>query len=227
VERPLPWREALKAAMHDLPGQKPVSFNVQVRPHPFLQLEILECAQAGDARQQLTEESPQVWLASFDRHLCEPEPLHCSEFSFIESDALTTLRANNIPQCNIDMARGKTNRWCASHHQRGFDFVVRKKAQLFLEFAQNRTPRMLVGLDMTARRQPQLCVPVIHQQNMITIDNGEVRHEVLRRGRGFCYTEKLGARINPGECVRQMFTLQSIEGYDCRKLGAYNFSHVR
>src|SRR5688572_14105187 len=68
-----------------------------VRPHPFLQLEILECAQARAARQQLTDESPQVWLASFDRHLCEPEPFHRSEFSFIESDALTTRCANNIP----------------------------------------------------------------------------------------------------------------------------------
>ena len=54
-----------------------------------------------------------------------------------------------------------------------------------------------------------------------------VRDEVLRRGRGFCHAKKLGARINPGESVRQMFTLQSVERYDGRKLGAYDVSHMR
>lgn len=124
------------------------------------------------------------------------------------------------------MPRGEANGCRASNHQWGPDVVIRTEAQFFLEFAQDCSPGVLITLDMTPRGQPQLCVPVIHQQNMINIHDDEIRNEMLRRGRGSCYANKFGARINPAESVRQMFTLDSVERYDCRKLGAYDVSHV-
>ncbi len=63
-----------------------------------------------------------------------------------------------------------------------------------LELLKELTPhgfsRVLTRLHMATRRQPELRASVINEKNILSVNHGKVRDQVLRRGGRFRHTTK-------------------------------------
>lgn len=86
---------------------------------------------------------------------------------------------------------------------------------------------MLLRLYVAASGKPELRIPVIYQEDVLFIDNGEVRNEMLwGRGR-FCTAEQFGARIDPTERFCVVVAFDFIKRLNEFKLRKDLIAHVR
>lgn len=85
---------------------------------------------------------------------------------------------------------------------------------------------MLARFDMPSSGQPQLSVLVIHEQQMIVIDQYEVRNEMLRRCCGFLNPAQPHAGIDPSQNVCTVRVLERVERFYRFHLLADGATHV-
>ncbi len=79
--------------------------------------------------------------------------------------------------------------------------LLKKKCAFQVQFFEALTQRsflwMFIRLDMPPSRQPSLRIDVVDKQDVLTIDNGKVRDQVLVRCCRLLGPTELDARVNP------------------------------
>jgi hypothetical protein len=124
-----------------------------------------------------------VRIAAVQRHLPKFKPFHCIELCFIKTDFLAALCMNNVPERHINMTGSQPNSCGARDHERRLNFVGRCEAELFLHLPHHCVSRMLVGLDVPARRQPKLGIFMVDEKNVAIVHNRKIRNQMLWRSR--------------------------------------------
>ena len=160
-------------------------------------------------------------VTAMRRRVSEGEPFGRMELAYIDPQGLSAVRPHDIPERDVDMPGGEADRRRACDHKRRFDRVLGCDAQLFLQLPDDGRPRVLARLDVAPGRQPKLRVPVVHQEDMPGIDDGEIRHQVLGRRCGLRKAEQSGARVDPRQRIGTVVILQGVHWNDGEEFVAY------
>jgi hypothetical protein len=71
---------------------------------------------------------------------------------------------------------------------------------------------MFARLNVPATRQPESCILMIHEQDVLLIHQNEIGHEMLRRCRRFLSSAQLHAGVEPRKRIFPMGALERVEG---------------